>query len=273
MLSTQSGLLWQSINPTKSNFIPMDLSALLRQRSARGMDLVERQGRQCCSRMGKPAEGVFLMRLGQQVAGLKQRSKNCKSPCYPKPGGQKVLALCPPHHPCSILRKGEIHLRDCHIYHWCNLLFGAFYSVTSSMGRGSRPSTQEAARSMLPTCLFILTSLHLFGPDALTHFTRVLCLANNKEALCFPLPFSPVGTLPLKTSWEEGVCLGHSRIWVSLCPLTLTPPNCTQNLNYSQQRDIRQNSSGQNEGTVKNHNVYIRIGYLLYSSGSCRFLI
>ena len=94
MLSAQSGLLWQIINPTKSNFIPMDLSALLRQRSARVMDLVERQGGRRCFRMGKPAKGVFLMHLRQQVAGLKQRGKNCKLPCYPKPGGQKVLTLC-----------------------------------------------------------------------------------------------------------------------------------------------------------------------------------
>ena len=159
-----------------------------------GVDSVERQGDWGFFRMGKPAKGMFLISLRQQDAWSEAEKQGLRAArLYKTRGTESISSLPFSHLPCSTLTKGETRMCDCHVYHWCNLLFGDFYSVSSLMGRGSKPvSAQEAAQSLLPTWQFILTSLHLFGPDALLRFTRLLFLTIIKR---------------------HYACLGQSPLW------------------------------------------------------------
>ena len=194
-----------------------------------GVDSGERQGDCGCFRMAKPAKGTLLIGLRQQDAWSEAEKQGLRAAMlYKTRGTESISSLSFSHHPCSILTKGETHMCDCHVYHWCNLLFGAFYSVSSLMARGSKPlSAQEAAQLLLSTWqLYSLLSTSLVQ---MPYSNLLGCASRPWGGTTLAFASLPCGHTSLKSIL--GRCVPRSQEdAVSLCPLTLTLPHCTQNL-------------------------------------------
>lgn len=198
------------------------------------MNWVARQGDRGCFQMGC----VLMPHRQQGWLGKAEKQRTENGCAKQRPGGQGVLTALLPSFPIHPEKRGNSPA-------WPPLL-PAITRIICSVGLSSLCPPQwpqrEEGQDLLqlrrqrsggcaPEGVFILISLHLFGPRTLNQFTRALCPADNEEALCLPLP-SPCARFPWKYPGKEE-CLGHQRIWVSPCPLTLIPSNCTQNLSYS----------------------------------------
>lgn len=135
-----------------------------------------------------------------QIAGvtrLKQKSKGQSCCAVQRPGGQSTVFL-----PSSPLHPEK---RDSSSA-WPTLLpaiTGIICSLELSVlcppqwpqweeGQDFLQHRRQPSSGCPPESVFILVSLHLFDPKTLIHFTRALCPAENKEALCLPLKLSPV---------------------------------------------------------------------------------